>query len=74
MVVLDSYFGHRYIYIKCRSSWSHSSVSMRLRSCHHKASKTRDGNEQYTIIDFNRVDMMIYLPEKVIFTEATMPR
>ena len=28
----------------------------------------------YTIIDFNGVDMMIYLPEKVIFTEAARPR
>ena len=24
----------------------------------------------YTIIDFNEVDIRIYLPEKVIFTEA----
>ena len=26
--------------------------------------------ELYTIIDFNEVDIRIYLPEKVIFTEA----
>ena len=28
----------------------------------------------YTIIDFNEVDIRIYLPEKVIFTEAARPR
>ena len=28
----------------------------------------------YTIIDFNEVYMRIYLPQKVIFTEATRPR
>ena len=28
----------------------------------------------YTIINFNEEDMRIYLPEKVIFTEATGPR
>ena len=26
--------------------------------------------QYYTIIDFNEVDIRIYLPEKVIFTEA----
>ena len=26
----------------------------------------------YTIIDFNEVDIRIYLPEKVIFTEAVI--
>ena len=31
-------------------------------------------NGHYTIIDFNEVDMRIYLPEKVIFTKATRPR
>ena len=31
--------------------------------------------KQYMIIDFNEVDMRIYLPlEKVIFTKAAMPR
>ena len=30
--------------------------------------------EYYTIIDFNEVDIRIYLPEKVIFTEAARPR
>ena len=30
--------------------------------------------QQYTIIDFNEVDIRIYLPEKVIFTEAARPR
>ena len=28
----------------------------------------------YTIIDYNEVDMRIYLPEKVIFTEAARQR
>ena len=28
----------------------------------------------YTIIDFNEVDVRIYLPKKVIFTEVTKPR
>ena len=28
----------------------------------------------YTIIDFNEVDIRIYLPEEVIFTEAARPR
>ena len=28
----------------------------------------------YSIIDFNEVDIRIYLPEKVIFTEAARPR
>ena len=28
----------------------------------------------YIIIDFNEVDIRIYLPEKVIFTEAARPR
>ena len=28
----------------------------------------------YTIIGFNEEDMRIYLPEKVIFTEAARPR
>ena len=32
-------------------------------------------NQQYyIIIDFNEVDIRIYLPEKVIFTEAARPR
>ena len=30
--------------------------------------------QYYTIIDFNEVDIRIYLPEKVIFTEAARPR
>ena len=30
--------------------------------------------QHYTIIDFNEVDMRIYLPKKVIFTEAAKPR
>ena len=29
---------------------------------------------RHAIIDFNEVDMRIYLHEKVIFTEATRPR
>ena len=28
----------------------------------------------YTIIDFNEVDIRIYLPEKVVITEAARPR
>ena len=28
----------------------------------------------YTVIDFNEVDMRIYLPEKVIFTKAARLR
>ena len=28
----------------------------------------------YTIIDFNEVDITIYLPEKVMFTKAARPR
>lgn len=28
----------------------------------------------YTIIDFNEVDIRIYQPENVIFTEAARPR
>ena len=28
----------------------------------------------YTIIDFNEVDIRIYISEKVIFTEAARPR
>ena len=28
----------------------------------------------YTIIDLNEVEIRIYLPEKVIFTEAARPR
>ena len=28
----------------------------------------------YKIIDFNEVDIRIYLPEEVIFTEAARPR
>ena len=31
-------------------------------------------DEAHTIIDFNEVDMMIYLPEKVIFSGATRPK
>ena len=30
--------------------------------------------QYYTIIDFNEVDIRIYLSEKVIFTEAVRPR
>ena len=28
----------------------------------------------FTIIDFNEIDKMIYLPDKVIFIEAARPR
>ena len=37
-------------------------------------SKIKLANLHYTIIDFNEVDIRIYLPEKVIFTEAVRPR
>ena len=30
--------------------------------------------QYYTIIDFNMVDIRIYLPEKDIFTKAARPR
>ena len=43
---------------------------MILKKMHPRGWSTPTPGQYYTIIDFNEVDIRIYLPEKVIFTEA----